>query len=231
MKRIVFFLLATAISTIPLSGKPSFDYYAQKTRMFIKYFGYENPNLVGIHRIEQYEKRPGWVIRAYTDQHGIHLNEAEFEKESEGTNLFTCAHEAVHFVFHQDRSASYDIEMDADIKAAEMLCSKGYAWVVQESIAGYASLMDANKTACNLFDTKRPRPTVQARHDYLQHVLSCYLESRPFESKLLTIYKQDLFSLKSLISHVVVGAAGIFSGLYLKPLGLLVRLSKIKTKV
>ena|ERR1700722_13258966 len=212
MNSIRIFVLILATGTIaPLQGNAFYDFahYEHKTRKFLEYYGHQTPGTVSIKPIEQYQNRPGWVIRAYRDQEGIHLNMDEFTAESHGINLFTCAHEAAHWVFHDISAKGYDIEQDADTKAAEMLCNNGYAWVVQEKITQLAAMIEEGHGDTS--DANRPRPTVRTRHQYLSHILDSYLVSHPLQARFLKLHAG--WDITLLIgSHIAAGLSGIALG-------------------
>jgi hypothetical protein len=186
-----------------------FTYYEHKTRKFLEYYGYEAPQAIEIKEIEDHKKRPGWVIKAYRLKNTIYINSQAFETESHGVNLFTCAHESAHVVFHATTAKGYDIEQDADVKAAEMLCAHGYAWVVQEKIHNLALLIEQN--VGDISDEKKPRPTVKTQHEYLTKILDAYLAQHPIQARLL---KMNSYLDTALLagSHLVVGISGIVMG-------------------
>ena len=208
------FLIATLFSgAFTAHASYDFAYYAHKTRKFIEYFGHASADTVPIKPIEQYEKRAGWTINAYRTKEGIFLNTDVLLTEAHGINLFTCAHEAAHWVFHDIHAKGYDIEQDADTKAAEMLCNNGYAWVVQEKINDLATMIEDGHG--QTIDPNKPRPTVQTRHQYLSHILDSYLTAHPLQAHLLTIRTScDTCVLAG--SHLLVGISGLILGTTLK---------------
>lgn len=177
--KILFFtyLLITGVHTI-FGDINASKYYADYTREFLGLLGHKNPSAVPIRKMNkndsQHKNAPksGLNIAAYTDRNAIYLNEDFFAKNySEGTNLFTCAHEAAHYVLEHSRQAGkrnrLEIEKEADIYAARMLCKHGYKWIVKDQVNDFKRFVDTGKG--HLTDGKHP--TIQERYVYLNKIL------------------------------------------------------------
>ena len=213
------FLIAAVTATLgsltALHAAYDFAYYEHKTRAFLNYYDCATHESVTIQPIKQTEHRPGWVINAFTNSTGIYLNMEEFTQNSCGLNLFICAHEAAHWAFHGEFSKiTYELEQDADMKAAEMLCCHGYAWVVQEKIDALQTIIEDNEEFADRINEEKPRPTIRTRHQYLTHTLEAYLETHPMQKRILKLYKG--WDAALLIgSHTVIGVSCFIAGIKL----------------
>jgi hypothetical protein len=221
------FIVASVITAMsPAHAAHDFTYYEHKTRTFLNYYGCTTHDTVTIQPIKQAEKRPGWIINAFTNSTGIYLNMEEFDQNNCGLNLFICAHEAAHWAFHAEFSKiTYELEQDADVKAAEMLCSYGYAWVVQEKIEELQSIIDDNEQLADKINEEKPRPTIRTRHQYLTHILESYLATHPLQRRILNLYKG--WDTALLIgSHTLLGVSCFLAGLKLRTLGMFKNLTE-----
>jgi hypothetical protein len=220
LKCIIITVAMPLCSITTLRAAHDFAYYEQKTRTFLNYYGCQTYETVTIQPIKQTEKRPGWIINAFTNSTGIYLNMEEFEQHRCGLNLFICAHEAAHWVFHGEHSKiTYELEQDADVKAAEMLCSHGYAWVVQEKIDDLREIIEDNADLADRTNEEKPRPTIRTRHQYLTHILESYLEMHPMQKRILHLYKGwDTALLVG--SHTLVGVSCLVAGIKLHTFGM-----------
>ncbi len=222
---------ALALSNVnSMHAAYDFSYYEQKTRTFLNYYGCSTHATVSIQPIQQTEKRPGWIISAFTNSTGIYLNMEEFEHNHYGINLFTCAHEAAHWAFHSEHlKITYDLEQDADIKAAEMLCTYGYAWVVQEKINELEAIIEEDQERADKFNEEKPRPTIRTRHHYLSHILETYLEKHPLQKRILTLHK-GWDTVVLIGSNTIVGASCLLAGIKLSALNTMKKVSVIVTE-
>lgn len=197
------------ILTTSCHATRDFAYYERKTRKFLEYYGHQEAKSVEIKEIENHLQMPGWTIKAYRLKNAIYINTAAFEQEAHGVNLFTCAHEAAHLVFHDTSAKGYDIEQEADTKAAQMLCNHGYAWAVQEKMNALQELIEHG--VGEVSDEKHPRPTVVTQYEYLSQILDAYLAEHPFQARLLFMNSYlDAAILAG--SHIMVGISGIIMG-------------------
>lgn len=114
----------------------SFAYYQERVREFLHYLGCQNPSAVSI--VQMSPLYEGYKTAAgYCSGKTIALNMDAFDKQSEAYNLLTCAHECAHYVSnhsYQPWRNELEIEEEADIKAARMLCTHGYEWALKECI-------------------------------------------------------------------------------------------------
>jgi|GEM_PF-3205373 len=217
---IIFVITSVITAVCPAHAAHDFAYYEHKTRTFLNYYGCTTHDTVTIQPIKEAEKRKDWIINAFTNSTGIYFNMAAFDQKSCGLNLFICAHEAAHWAFHAEFSKiTYELEQDADIKAAEMLCEHGYAWVVQEKIEELHNIIEDNEQLADKINEEKPRPTIRTRHHYLTHVLESYLEKHPMQRRILNLYKG--WDTALLIgSHTVLGVSCFIAGVKLRTLGM-----------
>jgi len=172
--KILFIMCGLITSAQTLLGDINASkYYTDHTREFLGYLGHANPSEVPVRKMDQNEttSKSGLCIAGYTDGRAIYLNEDFFARNhSEGINLFTCAHEAAHYVLRhssQKGRINLEIEKEADVHAARMLCKHGYKWVVNQKVRHLKRLIDAGKG--DLTDGKHP--TLQQEYVYLSKVL------------------------------------------------------------
>lgn len=218
--KILFFmyLLVTGVHTI-LGDINASKYYADYTRKFLGFLGHKNPSAVPVRKIDKNDSQhktthnSGLCVAGYTDGKAIYLNEDFFAKNySEGINLFTCAHEAAHYVLkhpQQTGRSSLVIEKEADMYAARMLCKNGYKWVVQDEVRHLGQLVDSGQG--HLTDGKHP--TIHEQYVYLSKVLENNRETNPYKATLEEI-KDLLHQLNGLTrDQKIIIAASLFTGL------------------
>ena len=194
----LIFALITSAQTI-LGDINASKYYTDHTREFLSFLGHKNPSTVPVRKMDKNDSqhetthKSGLYVAGYTDGRTIYLNEDFFAKShSEGINLFTCAHEAAHYVLGHSRQAgrsSLEIEKEADVHAARMLCKNGYKWVLRDEVRHLKQLVDSEQG--HLTDGKHP--TMQEQYVYLSKILENNREDNP--------YKAGLEEIKELLSH------------------------------
>ncbi len=188
----LMFALITSAQTI-LGDINASKYYTDHTREFLSLLGHKNPSAVPVRKIDkndpQHETthKSGLCVAGYTDGRAIYLNEDFFAKNySEGINLFTCAHEAAHYVLKHPQQRgrnSLEIEKEADVHAARMLCKNGYKWVVRDEVNHLRQLVNAGQG--HLTDGKHP--TLQEQYDYLSKILENNHEDNPYNAGIKEI--------------------------------------------
>lgn len=164
-------LITGVQTTFGAGGTNASQYYTDHTRQFLGYLGQKNPSAVPIKKMSKND--PNYHVAAgYSDGSSIYLNEDFFAKpgRSKGTNLFTCAHEAAHHALHhayQGHRNGLEIEKEADVEAARMLCKNGFRWVVEQEVAMLKNLVQAGQGHY----TDGKHPTTQQQYVYLGKVL------------------------------------------------------------
>jgi hypothetical protein len=149
------------------------DYYTRYTRQFLQYLGHRNPSGVPIKKMSSSDRYYG-TAAGYATGTEIYLNEDMFgQGRSKGVNLFTCAHEAAHHVLrhpYQVNRNGLEIEKEADVHAARMLCDNNHRWVVEEEVSLLGRLVRAGQGSWS--DGKHP--TIKQQQTYLQFVLDTH---------------------------------------------------------
>ena len=165
---LLLFILVVG-AQIALGDINTSKYYADQTRKFLGYLGHRNPSAVPIRKISKND--PSYKLLGYTNGIAIYLNEDIFARKPEGINLYVCAHEAAHYVLgHSNQAGSrnrLEIEQEADVTAAHMLCKYGYRWVVEQHVSMLRKLINAGRGDWS--DGKHP--TNQQEYGYLNEVL------------------------------------------------------------
>lgn len=175
-------------------------YYTDHTREFLVFLGHKNPSTVPVRKIDKNDSqhktthKSGLCVAGYTDGRAIYLNEDFFAKNhSEGINLFTCAHEAAHYVLKHPQQigrSSLEIEKEADIHAARMLCKNNYKWVVKDEVRHLEQLVNAGQG--HLTDGKHP--TIHEQYIYLSKVLENNRENN--------LYAETIEEIKDLLRQL-----------------------------
>lgn len=177
----IIFLAIVGVQTVSGDINAS-KYYADYAREFLGYFGHINPFAVPIRKMSKNDKRYA-TAAGYANGSSICLNEDFFAKRHrlEGANLFTCAHEAAHYVFghpYQENRSILEREKEADICAADMLCKHGYKWILKQEILKLKQLIDAEKGSW----TDGEHPTLQQQYNYLSKILEVNREGSPYRA-------------------------------------------------
>ncbi|HLG29952.1 MAG TPA: hypothetical protein VI387_07055 [Candidatus Brocadiales bacterium] len=155
-----------------LSAINASEYYTRYTREFLGCLGHKNPSAVPVNKItpnDRYYKGAA----GYASATGININEDFLASKpfSEAVKLFTCAHEATHFALghpYQVNRKVLEIEQEADVEAARMLCKNGYTWIVQGHVDNLRRLVNAG-----LGDrSDGQHPTYRQQYGYLSNVLA-----------------------------------------------------------
>jgi hypothetical protein len=145
-------------------------YYADHTRTFLGYLGHENPSMVPIRKMSRNDPLYGRVS-GYANGIAIYLNEDVFARDPEGVNLYVCAHEAAHYTlghaYQAESRGNLEIEQEADVTAARMLCKHGYTWAVEQQVNMLKRLINAGRGEWS--DGKHP--SNQQEYEYLSKVL------------------------------------------------------------
>lgn len=174
--KLFIYVLISSVQ-IALGDINASKYYADHTREFLGYLGHKNPSAVPIRKISRDNAR--YKLSGYTNGIAIYLNEDIFARKAEGLNLYVCAHEAAHFVLRHSYQAGnrncLEIEEEADVTAARMLCRNGYRWVVEQQVSMLKKLINAGHGDWS--DNKHP--TNQQEYVYLNKVLGTSYERNP----------------------------------------------------
>lgn len=195
---IFFFVCALITSTQSIfSNSNASKYYTDHTRKFLGFLGHKNPLSVPIRKIDKNDEQhetthnSGLSLAGYTDGKAIYLNEDFFAKNhTEGINLFTCAHEAAHYVLkhpQQKKRSCLEIEKEADIYAARMLCKNNYKWVVKDEVRHLKQLVNTGQG--HLTDGKHP--TIHEQYIYLSKILE--------NNRKGNLYRETLEEIKDLL--------------------------------
>jgi hypothetical protein len=194
----LLFFISTLSSVVhTMVGINASEYYTHHTHKFLGFLGHPNPSQVPIRKMDKNDpqhkttRKSGLSVAGYTDGSVIYLNEDFFAKNnSESINLFTCAHEAAHYMLghsHQTRKNNIKMEKEADVHAARMLCKNGYKWVVKGEVHHLARLVQTGQGDLSDGD----HPTIEEQHKYLSKVLKAYREDNALKEALEEI--KDLF--------------------------------------
>ena len=209
---ILFFLILTTSTFFAATSDETssyFNFYIKKTREFLYHLHCPTYKNVPIKKVSNNKKsiKEGWIRYGYTDGKAIYLNQEIFAQEVEGLNLFTCAHEAAHYALRHpfDSRSVIEIEKEADIVAAQMLCSQGYSWVVNEQLNYLKAFIDAGQG--NQHDGEHPSSV--ERYEYLAPILAEYTNSLPSYDAHITVavdhwkheIRQDIQQFKKLIRN------------------------------
>ncbi len=164
-------VLATGIVQTTLGVNAS-AYYTRYTHEFLGYLGHNNPTRVPISKIMPHDAFYKGAA-GYAGATGIHINEDLLArlKLPEACRLFTCAHEATHFALghpYQVKRKILEIEQEADVEAARMLCRNGHRWIVEGHVSHLRKLVQAGRGN----HTDGHHPTTQQQYKYLSQVLA-----------------------------------------------------------
>jgi hypothetical protein len=173
MKKFIYKTLSVLSITLigaTLVAQNASEYYTRYTHEFLGYLGQSNPTAVSIQKISPND--PFYKAAGYANGKSIYINEDLLARMRvpEATKLFVCAHEATHHALrhaYQTKRNVLEIEQEADVQAAHMLCTHGYRWVVEQQVQHLGRLVSAGKGGY----TDGQHPTTQQQHNYLKAVL------------------------------------------------------------
>jgi len=165
-------------------GVNASEYYTRYTHEFLGYLGQNNPLVVPVSKITPNDRFYKGAA-GYACADGIYINEDLLASKPfpEAVKLFTCAHEATHFALghpYQVKRKVLEIEQEADVEAARMLCRNGYRWIVQGHVDNLRNLVNAGRGN----HTDGQHPTTQQQHTYLSAVLKTNQVSNPNSVKV-----------------------------------------------
>ncbi len=170
----MLFIMSVVTIVIPtvLGAVNASEYYTRYTREFLGYLGQNNPSAVPVSKVTPNDKFYKGAA-GYACASGIYINEDLLARQPfpEAVKLFVCAHESAHFALghpYQVKRKVLEIEQEADVEAARMLCKNGYRWVVQGHVNNLRNLVNAGRG--NYTDGQHP--TTQQQYVYLNAVLA-----------------------------------------------------------
>lgn len=171
----------TIIKAVASTNTQSFAYYQQKTYEFLRHLNARNIDTVSVEIMPQHDPQHGSAA-GYANGSVIRLNMESFRLQSHAQNLFTCAHEAAHYACghtyihpHTPRRSSFVVEQEADEAAARMLCTHGYAWVVEECVKQLHLHIQYGSDA---HTSDGVHPTYAQQHTYLKIIVAKHVHNR-----------------------------------------------------
>jgi hypothetical protein len=134
-KAILHELLETAVNSHE-NQEDLFSFYSNRTQEFLGYLGCKNAEQIPVYRMTDKDSKYilTLTVASYTDGHKIVIRTDD--NHNRFHRLFAFAHETACYTLnhHRDTQPAKELEMEANITAARMLCTNGYRWVVKEKV-------------------------------------------------------------------------------------------------